>query len=44
MTTILTRAVGKAIKIVVNTPFAMTCLTYDALERGNEDVSIQHVC
>lgn len=33
----------KAIKIVVNTPFAVTCLTYDALERVNEDISIQHV-
>lgn len=36
----------KAIKIVVSSLFAITCLTYhcfDALERGNEDINIQHV-
>lgn len=44
MTVVLTRGIStlsvKAIKIVVNTPFAMTRLTYywfDASERGNED-------
>lgn len=36
----------KAIKIAVSSLFTVTHLTYyqfDALERGNEDINIQHV-
>lgn len=51
MTVVLTRSIlallATAIKIVLNTPFAVTRLTYywfDALERGNDQRTTQTMC